>query len=123
MRKLNGYRWGGVLLCLFLGLPIIANAATLPDEIVLTVDATEAPGKILHAVEIIPVKPGALTLYYPKWIPGEHGPTGPVVDFSSLSIQATERRWRGSGTSSTCMPFIWMYLRESSTLSSLLIFS
>ena len=88
MRKLNGYRWRRVLLCLSLVLPNIAHAAIQTDEIVLTVDATEAPRKTLHASETIPVKPGPLTLYYAKWIPGEHGPTGPVVDFSSLAIQA-----------------------------------
>ena len=27
-------------------------------------------------------------LYYPKWIPGEHGPTGPVVDLVGLRFSA-----------------------------------
>ena len=28
--------------------------------------------------------PGPLTLVYPKWIPGEHGPTGPIDDFTGV---------------------------------------
>ena len=36
----------------------------------------------------IPVKPGPFTLVYPQWIPGEHGPTGPLNDLSELRISA-----------------------------------
>jgi len=36
----------------------------------------------------MPVKPGPLTLYYPKWIPGEHGPNGPVASLSGLKFSA-----------------------------------
>jgi hypothetical protein len=32
------------------------------------------------------VKPGPLTLLCPEWIPGEHGPTGPVTDLVNLRI-------------------------------------
>jgi hypothetical protein len=45
--------------------------------ITLSVDLTDAPRKILHATETIPVQPGLLTLVYPEWIPGEHGPPAP----------------------------------------------
>ena len=54
----------------------------------LFVDATEAPRKIFHARMTIPAKPGTLTLYYPKWIPGEHGPTGPIQDLAGLKFTA-----------------------------------
>src|SRR5437016_12465011 len=50
----------------------------------LRVDATEAPRKIYHAELNIPATPGPLTLFYPKWIPGEHAPTGPITDLSGL---------------------------------------
>ncbi len=36
----------------------------------------------------IPVAPGPLTLYYPKWIPGEHAPSGPVGDLVGLVFKA-----------------------------------
>ena len=52
--------------------------------ITLSVDASEATRKILHAREIIPVQPGPLTLLYPKWIPGEHAPNGPINSLVNL---------------------------------------
>jgi predicted metalloprotease with PDZ domain len=62
----------------------------------LVVDATHAPQKILHAQLQIPVSSGPLTLVYPKWIPGEHGPTGPIVDVTGLEFSANGQRltWR-----------------------------
>ena len=63
-----------------------AGAQTVP--ITLSVDLTDAPRKILHAVEVMPVTPGPLTVVYPKWIPGEHGPTGPVENMAGFLITA-----------------------------------
>lgn len=54
----------------------------------LSVDATEAPRKLFHARMTIPVSSGPLTLVYPKWIPGEHGPTGPIVSLAGLKLSA-----------------------------------
>src|SRR6266487_6230347 len=56
--------------------------------ITLEVDAREAPQKIFHSRMVFPCAPGPLTLYYPKWIPGEHGPTGPVTDAAGLKVTA-----------------------------------
>jgi len=62
----------------------------------LSVDATEAPRKIFHAKLEIPATPGTLTLFYPKWIPGEHGPTGPIEDLAGLKFTANGQtlQWR-----------------------------
>ncbi|HTY59220.1 MAG TPA: M61 family peptidase [Bacteroidota bacterium] len=65
---------------------VIAQAGRAGTGIKLDVDATEAPRRILHASEILDVKPGPLTLTYARWIPGEHGPTGPVTDLVGLHI-------------------------------------
>jgi predicted metalloprotease with PDZ domain len=54
----------------------------------LFVDATESPRKIFHARLTFEVSPGPLTLQYPKWLPGEHGPTGPVSDLAGLKFTA-----------------------------------
>ena len=54
----------------------------------LSVDATEAPRKLFKAKLVIPAKPGPLTLCYPKWIQGEHQPSGPAVDLSGLKLTA-----------------------------------
>ncbi|HWZ52616.1 MAG TPA: hypothetical protein VNW54_14240 [Granulicella sp.] len=66
---------------------VAARAQSAPP-ISLHVDLTDAPRKILHATEELPVQPGPLTLVYPKWIPGEHGPTGPVENMAGLVITA-----------------------------------
>src|SRR5271170_5964085 len=57
-------------------------------QMTLRVDATDAPRHILHASMTIPAKPGPMTLLYPEWIPGEHGPTGPITDLVGLRITA-----------------------------------
>jgi predicted metalloprotease with PDZ domain len=54
----------------------------------INVDATDAPHHLIHSHMTMPVKAGPLTLLYPKWIPGEHGPTGPIVDMAGLKITA-----------------------------------
>lgn len=48
----------------------------------------EAPNRIYHAKMEFPVAAGPLTLVYPKWIPGEHGPNGPIVDVAGLKSYA-----------------------------------
>jgi predicted metalloprotease with PDZ domain len=70
-------------------------SATSPT-VTLSVDATTAPRKIFHASLKIPASPGDLTLYYPKWIPGEHAPDGPVVDLAGLKFFAGGKtlKWR-----------------------------
>src|SRR5471030_820832 len=75
--------------------PMPAPAAA-SQPIKLVVDATHASEKILHAEEQIAVTPGPVTLVFPKWIPGEHGPTGPVVDLTGLQFYAGSQRlaWR-----------------------------
>lgn len=70
--------------------------ARVPAPILLDVDATEAPRRILHATLQIPAAPGPLTLRYPKWIPGEHSPSGPINGLAGLRITAAGRplEWR-----------------------------
>ena len=74
------------------------KAAAKPSAptITLAVDASDAPRKIFHAQMTIPATPGTLTLYYPKWIPGEHGPTGPIQDLAGLKFTANGQtlKWR-----------------------------
>jgi predicted metalloprotease with PDZ domain len=54
----------------------------------LRVDATAAPQRIIHAHLTMPAQPGPLTLVYPKWIPGEHMATGPIINLVGLKIMA-----------------------------------
>src|SRR3982074_757394 len=78
-----------------LALSIPGWSATSPT-VTLSVDATTAPRKIFHATLKIPTIPGDLTLYYPKWIPGEHAPDGPVADLAGLKFSAGGKtlNWR-----------------------------
>lgn len=67
-------------------------ALTAQAPIQLVVDASKAPTQnIVRTHEVIPVAPGALTLYYPQWIPGEHGPVGPIQNLAELQIQGNGR--------------------------------
>jgi len=54
----------------------------------LSVDATEVARGIVHARLQIPVAGGSLTLLYPEWIPGEHSPSGPIVDLVGIRVTA-----------------------------------
>ncbi len=71
-------------------------APAIAATVTLDVDAHEAPRGILHVRERVPVTPGSVTLVYPKWIPGEHSPAGPIVDAGAYVIRAgsTAIAWR-----------------------------
>jgi predicted metalloprotease with PDZ domain len=56
--------------------------------VVLHVDASDTTQGIFRVHETIPVKPGALTLLYPQWIPGDHSPTGPIAMLAGLKVSA-----------------------------------
>jgi predicted metalloprotease with PDZ domain len=76
------------LLMLLLLLQLCAVIALGQESVRITmnVDATDAARNVLHTRLTIPVKPGPLSLFYPKWIPGEHSPTGPLNDMVGLRL-------------------------------------
>ncbi len=74
-----------VLACLTLGADLL-HAGEQP--IAVEVDLSRAPLRVFHARLSIPARPGPLTLLYPKWLPGEHGPTGPIADLAGLEVSA-----------------------------------
>jgi predicted metalloprotease with PDZ domain len=57
-----------------------------PGTIVLKVDATNLSQQIFRVKMSIPVSPGALTLLYPQWLPGNHGPSGPLTQLAGLKF-------------------------------------
>ncbi|MCA1815090.1 MAG: M61 family peptidase [Acidobacteria bacterium] len=83
----------------FVALTAAGARAQTRQQFTLAIDATEVPRKLFHARETIPVPGGATTLVYPKWIPGEHGPTGPVTDLVGLHFTAAGKpvTWRRDG--------------------------
>lgn len=75
-----------VLSALIFLVSLAATGKTIHER--LRVDATDAPRNILHSTVTIPVSAGKITLAYPKWIPGNHRPTGPIQNLTGLHIKA-----------------------------------
>ena len=85
---------------LLLGFLTAALAWAQLGVIQVSVDARDAPRKLIHVQLTIPAAPGPLTLLYPQWIPGEHGPTGPIADLVSLRFHTKDQpvAWRRDST-------------------------
>jgi predicted metalloprotease with PDZ domain len=63
-----------------------------PGILQIAVDATDTAQGIFRVHEVVPVRSGWLTLLYPKWIPGNHSPTGPIDMLAGLTIEANGKR-------------------------------
>src|SRR5262249_12954299 len=74
----------GVLASALLLAAGLAEAA----DLTVRVDAREITRRHVHTDMSLGVKPGPLTLVFPKWIPGEHGPTGPLETIIGMTIRA-----------------------------------
>jgi predicted metalloprotease with PDZ domain len=74
-----------------------AHAQLAPVRpIKISVDATQAARRVLHSHLEIPAAPGPLKLYYPKWLPADHSPDGPISNLAGLKFSANGKRipWR-----------------------------
>jgi len=82
------------LALLALGSSSILQAQKTPIQI--TADLSDAPRKLYHAEVDIPVAAGPVTLTTPKWIPGNHRPTGPVDEITGVVFTANGKvlPWR-----------------------------
>jgi len=76
-----GTRW---FCCLLLTFSFSASA----QEIRIQVDLSDAPRNIYHAQLTFPVHPGDIELVFPKWIPGNHRPSGPIAALTGLRMEA-----------------------------------
>ncbi|MGC1448682.1 MAG: M61 family peptidase [Candidatus Sulfotelmatobacter sp.] len=79
-------RWS-VPVLLLLGLVPILDA----QAIRLHVDLTDAPRNIYHAHLQIPAHAGEMSLVFPKWIPGNHRPSGPIGALTGIHMEAGSR--------------------------------
>ena len=85
-----------LLLCVCASRPVPAeepnaNAqsySTQANPETLVLDARDVGRGLMTATMRIPVKPGEFTFVYPKWVSGEHGPTGPIADVSEIKVSA-----------------------------------
>ena len=80
-----------VVMAIYCGSALIAE--TRPMQIVI--DATDLPRKLLRATVSIPLddierRDGKVALWYPKWVPGSHGPGGPIANVAGLLISDAE---------------------------------
>jgi predicted metalloprotease with PDZ domain len=74
--------------CFFVMVLPFQSSVAGAQAIQLEVDLTDAPRNIYHSRLTIPVKPGPLTLVYPKWIPGNHRPSGPIANVTGVKMEA-----------------------------------
>ncbi|PZU71561.1 MAG: peptidase M61 [Brevundimonas sp.] len=76
-------------------LPAIPDAQDVayPGVIGLEVDATNLTQHIFAVTETIPVaQAGPMTLFFPEWLPGNHGPVGPIAQLAGIEITADGQR-------------------------------
>lgn len=67
---------------------VASLAQAAPGPLRLEVDASDTRQRIFRVRESVPVQPGPVTLLYPQWIPGNHGPTGNATQLAGLRIRA-----------------------------------
>ena len=77
-------------------LATLPAASALAADFTVNVDARETARGLLHVTQSFPGRTGTVSITYPRWIPGEHGPTGPTVDVAGLIVKAGGKRlaWR-----------------------------
>src|ERR1044071_5953817 len=77
-----------------------------PGTLTLSVDLTDLDRRLFLVRESMPVKPGPLTLLYPQWLPGTHGPNGPVNLLTGLVMTTRGRRlpWSRDPTNMYAFP-------------------
>ena len=71
---------------------LVPDAADVPypgGVIGLAIDATDVTRGIYRVTETIPVAAGTreLTLMFPQWLPGKHGPRGSVAELAAISFE------------------------------------
>src|ERR1700686_1699845 len=67
---------------------MLTTAVGQAADLRVRVDAREVARKRVHTDLTLAVHEGPLTLVFPKWIPGEHGPTGTLESIIGLVIRA-----------------------------------
>jgi predicted metalloprotease with PDZ domain len=73
--------------CVLVPMPAPAQSAPI-HAVALHVDASDAVQGILRVHETLPAPAGPLTLVYPRWVPGEHAPNGPIPNLVDLAVRA-----------------------------------
>ncbi|MDX1928891.1 MAG: hypothetical protein SFV81_20340 [Pirellulaceae bacterium] len=89
--RLIGIVLGMAAICLGDVSLAIADQEALQEAMRVEIDARDLPRKLLHARLEIPLTESAteqkVALWYPKWVPGSHGPGGPIANVAGLRIE------------------------------------
>jgi len=79
----------------------VPDAADTPypgGTMVLDIDATDTLRGVYRVTQTVPVAPGTsrLTLLFPQWLPGNHGPRGPLAELVDVTFTAGGQvlRWK-----------------------------
>ncbi len=93
MRRAGLRWWEGSSALSFI---LLAVSGLTAQSIRLHVDLTDAPRNIYHARLQIPAHAGEMRLVFPKWIPGNHRPSGPIGALTGIHMQAAghELAWQ-----------------------------
>jgi len=75
---------------------LFAVSALPQQSLTVAVDARDARRGLFHSTVSMPAHPGPMRFVYPKWIPGEHLPTGPIEEMMGLHVTAAGQTlpWR-----------------------------
>src|ERR1700694_5001546 len=67
---------------------LAVHALSATTGATLFVDCSDVRRGVFHAHIVLPAAAGPMTFVYPKWIPGEHTPTGPLMPLAGLHVDA-----------------------------------
>ncbi len=86
------------------GQAVEVKAANAASEMQIEIDATDLTRRLISAEMVIPVGESQvdrkIALWYPKWVPGSHGPGGPIENIAGLKITDQSSKpleWERSG--------------------------
>lgn len=75
---------------------LLAATLSVQQPMTVAVDARDARRGVFHSAVTMPAAPGPMRFVYPKWIPGEHAPSGPIAQMMGLRVKAAGQQltWR-----------------------------
>ena len=76
---------------------LVPDAVDVPypgGVIGLNIDATDVTRGVYRVIETIPVAAGTrkLTLLFPQWLPGNHGPRGTLAELAAITFEANGQK-------------------------------
>ena len=89
MNRMRAAKYFELALAAMLVAAVAARGQKAAEPVMtLVVDETQAARRITFVHEEIRVRAGDVALAFPKWIPGEHGPTGPIQNMAALRVRS-----------------------------------